>query len=94
VRRPSALLLDEPTNHLDDEAAAFLEERLRELPGTVRATHNRRSAAWRYTAGPFACPEAGTPLLTGLIGAAGQYGIKVRQPGHCPGHVPDRVRIL
>ncbi|MFF8582060.1 ABC-F family ATP-binding cassette domain-containing protein [Streptomyces albidoflavus] len=42
VRRPGALLLDEPTNHLDDEAAAFLEERLRELPGTVvAASHDR-----------------------------------------------------
>ncbi|GAA2556014.1 ABC-F family ATP-binding cassette domain-containing protein [Streptomyces koyangensis] len=42
VRRPTALLLDEPTNHLDDEAAAFLEERLRELPGTVvAASHDR-----------------------------------------------------
>ncbi|MEU3569318.1 ABC-F family ATP-binding cassette domain-containing protein [Kitasatospora sp. NPDC036755] len=42
VRRPSALLLDEPTNHLDDEAAAFLEERIRELPGTVVvAAHDR-----------------------------------------------------
>ncbi|MFD4661494.1 ABC-F family ATP-binding cassette domain-containing protein [Kitasatospora sp. NPDC058444] len=42
VRRPSALLLDEPTNHLDDGAAAFLEERLRELPGTVvLASHDR-----------------------------------------------------
>ncbi|SDJ58927.1 ABC-F family ATP-binding cassette domain-containing protein [Streptomyces indicus] len=42
VRRPSALLLDEPTNHLDDSAAAFLEERVRELPGTVvLASHDR-----------------------------------------------------
>ncbi|MFF4379821.1 ABC-F family ATP-binding cassette domain-containing protein [Kitasatospora sp. NPDC001547] len=42
VRRPSALLLDEPTNHLDDGAAAFLEEQLRALPGTVVvATHDR-----------------------------------------------------
>lgn len=42
VRRPSALLLDEPTNHLDDGAAAFLEERIRELPGTVvAASHDR-----------------------------------------------------
>ncbi|WP_316520051.1 ABC-F family ATP-binding cassette domain-containing protein [Kitasatospora brasiliensis] len=42
VRRPSALLLDEPTNHLDDGAASFLEEQLRELPGTVVvATHDR-----------------------------------------------------
>jgi macrolide transport system ATP-binding/permease protein len=42
VRRPSALLLDEPTNHLDDDAAAFLEEQLRGLPGTVvLASHDR-----------------------------------------------------
>ncbi|MFJ4415316.1 ABC-F family ATP-binding cassette domain-containing protein [Streptomyces sp. NPDC088925] len=42
VRRPTALLLDEPTNHLDDAAAAFLEERLRELPGAVvLASHDR-----------------------------------------------------
>ncbi|MFJ7909156.1 ABC-F family ATP-binding cassette domain-containing protein [Kitasatospora sp. NPDC096204] len=42
VRRPSALLLDEPTNHLDDGGAAFLEEQLRELPGTVvLASHDR-----------------------------------------------------
>ncbi|MFI0538430.1 ABC-F family ATP-binding cassette domain-containing protein [Streptomyces sp. WSLK1-3] len=42
VRRPSALLLDEPTNHLDDGAAAFLEEQLRNLPGTVvAASHDR-----------------------------------------------------
>ncbi|MGW5731584.1 MULTISPECIES: ABC-F family ATP-binding cassette domain-containing protein [Streptomyces] len=42
VRRPSALLLDEPTNHLDDEAAAFLEQQLRELPGcVVAASHDR-----------------------------------------------------
>ena len=42
VRRPPALLLDEPTNHLDDGAAAFLEEQLRALPGTVVvAGHDR-----------------------------------------------------
>ncbi|MFF7762953.1 ABC-F family ATP-binding cassette domain-containing protein [Streptomyces griseorubiginosus] len=42
VRRPSALLLDEPTNHLDDGAAGFLEEQLRDLPGTVvAASHDR-----------------------------------------------------
>ncbi|MET8158521.1 ATP-binding cassette domain-containing protein [Sphaerisporangium sp. NPDC005289] len=42
VRRPAALLLDEPTNHLDDDAATFLEERLRGLPGAVVvASHDR-----------------------------------------------------
>lgn len=42
VRRPSALLLDEPTNHLDDEAAAFVEEQLRAMPGAVViASHDR-----------------------------------------------------
>ncbi|RGC65639.1 putative ABC transporter ATP-binding protein YheS [Micromonospora sp. MW-13] len=42
VRRPTALLLDEPTNHLDDDAAAFLEEQLRGLPGVVVvASHDR-----------------------------------------------------
>ncbi|ROP42531.1 ABC-F family ATP-binding cassette domain-containing protein [Saccharothrix texasensis] len=42
VRRPSALLLDEPTNHLDDDAAGFLEEQVRGLPGAVVvASHDR-----------------------------------------------------
>ncbi|MFI6561216.1 ABC-F family ATP-binding cassette domain-containing protein [Streptomyces sp. NPDC050534] len=42
LRRPSALLLDEPTNHLDDSAAAFMEEQLRALTGTVIvASHDR-----------------------------------------------------
>ncbi|PSM42937.1 antibiotic ABC transporter ATP-binding protein [Streptomyces dioscori] len=42
VRRPSALLLDEPTNHIDDDAAAFVEQQVRGLPGTVVvASHDR-----------------------------------------------------
>jgi macrolide transport system ATP-binding/permease protein len=42
IRRPTALLLDEPTNHLDDNGIAFLEARLRELPGAVVvASHDR-----------------------------------------------------
>jgi macrolide transport system ATP-binding/permease protein len=42
VRQPKALLLDEPTNHLDDEAVAFVEARLRALPGVVVvASHDR-----------------------------------------------------
>ncbi|HEU0181625.1 MAG TPA: ATP-binding cassette domain-containing protein [Agromyces mariniharenae] len=39
---PDALLLDEPTNHLDDDAASFLEERLRAWQGPVLfASHDR-----------------------------------------------------
>ncbi|WP_020661624.1 ABC-F family ATP-binding cassette domain-containing protein [Amycolatopsis benzoatilytica] len=42
IRRPSAVLLDEPTNHLDAEAVTFLEQQLRELPGSVVfASHDR-----------------------------------------------------
>jgi macrolide transport system ATP-binding/permease protein len=42
VRRPAALLLDEPTNHLDDDAASFVEEQVRGLPGVVvAASHDR-----------------------------------------------------
>ncbi|MGW2343949.1 ABC-F family ATP-binding cassette domain-containing protein [Streptomyces sp. NPDC001661] len=42
VRRPAALLLDEPTNHLDDDAALFVEEQVRALPGVVvLASHDR-----------------------------------------------------
>jgi macrolide transport system ATP-binding/permease protein len=39
---PDALLLDEPTNHLDDDAATYLEERLRAWRGPVLfASHDR-----------------------------------------------------
>ncbi|GAA1961971.1 ATP-binding cassette domain-containing protein [Agromyces allii] len=42
LRAPDALLLDEPTNHLDDDAAAFLESRLRAWAGPVIfASHDR-----------------------------------------------------
>ncbi|MER5438268.1 ABC-F family ATP-binding cassette domain-containing protein [Streptomyces sp. NPDC002790] len=42
ARRPAALLLDEPTNHLDDDAALFVEEQVRALPGVVvLASHDR-----------------------------------------------------
>ncbi|WP_017622797.1 ABC-F family ATP-binding cassette domain-containing protein [Nocardiopsis chromatogenes] len=42
IRRPQALILDEPTNHLDDEAVAFLEGFLSDLPGAVvLASHDR-----------------------------------------------------
>ena len=42
LEQPDLLLLDEPTNHLDAETAQWLEQALREYPGTVIiSTHDR-----------------------------------------------------
>ena len=42
LERPDMLLLDEPTNHLDAESVAWLENFLRNYPGTVvMVTHDR-----------------------------------------------------
>ncbi len=42
LQRPDILLLDEPTNHLDAESVQWLEQYLKQFPGTVIAvTHDR-----------------------------------------------------
>ena len=42
LQRPDLLLLDEPTNHLDAESVEWLEQHLKEYPGTVvSVTHDR-----------------------------------------------------
>ena len=42
LQQPDVLLLDEPTNHLDAESIDWLEQPLRQYPGTVIAiTHDR-----------------------------------------------------
>src|SRR4051794_17675959 len=42
LQKPDILLLDEPTNHLDAESVQWLEQHLKQYPGTIVAvTHDR-----------------------------------------------------
>ncbi|MGR0321209.1 ATP-binding cassette domain-containing protein [Agromyces sp. ZXT2-3] len=71
---PEALLLDEPTNHLDDDAAAFLEDRLRAWRGpVVFASHDREFL-----------DRVATGLLDLDPGRSGATAL-ARQAGRAPG---------
>ncbi|KWX73407.1 ABC transporter ATPase [Paenibacillus riograndensis] len=60
ARQPKLLVLDEPTNHLDEETMAWLEEWVRDYPGTVfYVSHDRtfieRTATAVLELGPQGC---------------------------------------
>ena len=81
---PDALLLDEPTNHLDDDAAAFLEERLRSWRGPVLfASHDREFL-----------DRVATALLDLDPGRAGAMALADRAPAARPGAGPSRDESL
>ena len=42
LQQPDVLLLDEPTNHLDAESVDWLEQHLKQYPGTVIAVSHDR----------------------------------------------------
>ena len=57
LSQPDILLLDEPTNHLDAESVHWLEQYLKNFPGTVIAvTHDLRPATAAGRAGGFRRP--------------------------------------
>ena len=69
---PDALLLDEPTNHLDDDAATFLEDRLRAWRGPVLFASHDREFLDRVATGLLDLDpgRAGAVALAGAGGAA------------------------
>lgn len=67
---PHLLPLDEPTNNLDDGVAAFLEEQIRALPGTVVvATTGPSSTPPAPTSSPLEIPATDRLPVTGGNGA-------------------------
>src|ERR1035438_6846262 len=69
LEKNDMLLLDEPTNHLDAESVAWLEQFLKEFPGTVVAvTHDRyfldNVAGWilELDRGAMGCPIPATQI--------------------------------
>lgn len=73
---PDALLLDEPTNHLDDDAAGFLEDRLRAWRGPVLFASHDREFLDRVATGLLDLDpgRAGALALTGAGAGAGAVG--------------------
>lgn len=71
---PDALLLDEPTNHLDDDAASFLEDRLRAWRGPVLFASHDREFLDRAATGLLSLDPGRSGALALAGPAAGRVG--------------------